>query len=206
MVNLYTFLISSNTVKIGYVRVSSSEQNPTLQIEALKKIGCEKIYQEKKSAFKERPELIRALEDLRSGDILCVWSLDRLGRSMKDLWNNIDLIRGKGANLLDITHQIDTSTSTGQYLLPFFSMLAEIDQVLRKERTSAGWEIAKREGRTGGRKPGLNATAKKKAEQAAKMYQSKEPTYSVREICAILNISSRTFYRYLRSVGIEPNN
>lgn len=193
-------------MKIGYVRVSSSEQNPTLQLEALQKAGCEKIYQEKRSAFKERPELDRALQDLRSGDVLCVWSLDRLGRSMKEIRNNIDLIQEKGADLLDITHNIDTSTSSGKFLIPFFSMLAEIDQVLRKERTAAGWEIAKREGRVGGRKPGLSVEAKKKAEQAKKMYLSKDPWYSAREICSILNISTRTLYRYLRFTGIEPRN
>ena len=193
-------------MKIGYVRVSSSEQNPTLQLEALQKVGCEKIYQEKKSAFKERPELERALQDLRAGDILCVWSLDRLGRSMKEIRNNIDVIQEKGADLLDITHNIDTSTSSGKFLIPFFSMLAEIDQVLRKERTAAGWEIAKREGRTGGRKAGLSNKKKKKAEQAKKMYLSREPLYSAREICSILHISTRTLYKYLRYTGIEPKS
>ena len=152
-------------MKIGYARVSTPDQNPALQLEALEKAGCEKIYQEKKSAFKERPELIRALEDLRTGDILYVWSLDRLGRSMKEIRTNVDLIMNKGAHLVDVTHNIDTSTPSGKLLIPIFSMLAEIDQVLRTERTVAGWEVAKREGRTGGRKPGLNDLAKKKAEQ-----------------------------------------
>ena len=164
----------------------------------------EKIYQEKKSAFKERPELIRALEDLRTGDILYVWSLDRLGRSMKEIRTNVDLIMNKGAHLVDVTHNIDTSTPSGKLLIPIFSMLAEIDQVLRTERTVAGWEVAKREGRTGGRKPGLNDLAKKKAEQAKKMYLSKDPFYSAKEIASILNISTRTLYKYLRSVGVEP--
>lgn len=191
-------------MKIGYVRVSSSEQNPILQLDALQKAGCEKIYQEKKSAFKERPELKRALQDLRVGDVLCVWSLDRLGRSMKEIRSNIDLIQEKGADLQDITHNIDTSTSSGKFLIPFFSMLAEIDQVLRKERTTAGWEIAKKEGRTGGRKPGLSNEAKKKAEQAKKMYLSRAPLYSAREIASILNISTRTLYKYLRFVGVDP--
>ena len=191
-------------MKIGYVRVSSSDQNPILQLDALQKAGCEKIYQEKKSAFKERPELKRALQDLRVGDVLCVWSLDRLGRSMKEIRSNIDLIQEKGADLQDITHNIDTSTSSGKFLIPFFSMLAEIDQVLRKERTTAGWEIAKKEGRTGGRKPGLSNEAKKKAEQAKKMYLSRAPLYSAREIASILNISTRTLYKYLRFVGVEP--
>jgi len=99
---------------------------------------------------------------------------------------------------------IDTSTPSGKLLIPIFSMLAEIDQVLRTERTVAGWEVAKREGRTGGRKPGLNDLAKKKAEQAKKMYLSKDPFYSAKEIASILNISTRTLYKYLRSVGVEP--
>lgn len=164
-------------MKIGYARVSTPDQNPALQLEALEKAGCEKIYQEKKSAFKERPELIRT---------------------------NVDLIMNKGAHLVDVTHNIDTSTPSGKLLIPIFSMLAEIDQVLRTERTVAGWEVAKREGRTGGRKPGLNDLAKKKAEQAKKMYLSKDPFYSAKEIASILNISTRTLYKYLRSVGVEP--
>lgn len=191
-------------MKIGYARVSTSDQNLMLQLDALEKAGCEKIYQEKKSAFKNRPELIRALEDLREGDILYVWSLDRLGRSMKEIRINIDLIIDKGANLIDIIHNIDTSTSSGKLLIPIFSMLAEIDQVLRAERTAAGWEVAKAQGRTGGRKPGLSDIAKKKAEQAKKMYLSKDPFYSAKEISSILDISTRTLYKYLRSCGIEP--
>lgn len=193
-------------MKIGYARVSTRDQNPALQLEALKKAGCEKIYQEKKSAFKERPELIRALEDLRAGDVLYVWSMDRLGRSMKEIRTNIDFILEKKANLIDITHNIDTSSSSGKLLIPIFSMLAEIDQVLRKERTTAGWELAKREGRTGGRKPGMSDTAIKKAQQAKKMYLSKDPTYSVSEMISILKISKRTFYRYLRALGVSLKN
>lgn len=190
-------------MRIGYARVSTPDQNPALQLDALEKAGCEKIYQEKKSAFKERPELFRALEDLRAGDILYVWSLDRLGRSMKEVRTNIDIILNKGANLVDITHNIDTSNSSGKLMIPIFSMLAEIDHVLRTERTAAGWAVAKREGRTGGRKPGLSQTAQKKAEQVKKMYLSKDPVYSVREIASILNISTRTLYRYLSFCNIE---
>lgn len=95
---------------------------------------------------------------------------------MKEIRTNVDLIMNKGAHLVDVTHNIDTSTPSGKLLIPIFSMLAEIDQVLRTERTVAGWEVAKREGRTGGRKPGLNDLAKKKAEQAKKMYLSKIPS------------------------------
>lgn len=98
-----------------------------------------KFIKKKKSAFKERPELIRALEDLRTGDILYVWSLDRLGRSMKEIRTNVDLIMNKGAHLVDVTHNIDTSTPSGKLLIPIFSMLAEIDQVyVQKERLQVG--------------------------------------------------------------------
>lgn len=190
-------------MKIGYARVSTPDQNPALQIEALKKAGCEKIYQEKKSAFKERPELIRALDDLRAEDILYVWSLDRLGRSMKEIRTNVDLIMEKGANLVDITHNIDTSTSSGKLLIPIFSMLAEIDQILRTERTLAGWAIAKREGRTGGRKPGLSDAGKKKALQAKALYLNESPVYSAREIAQMLNISTRTLYKYLDLLEVK---
>ncbi len=152
----------------------------------------------KKSAFKERPELIRALEDLRTGDILYVWSLDRLGRSMKEIRTNVDLIMNKGAHLVDVTHNIDTSTPSGKLLIDIFSMLAEIDQVLRTERTVAGWEVAKREGRTGGRKPGLNDLAKRKRAGKENVSVKRSLLFS-KEIASILNISTRTLYKYLRS-------
>lgn len=170
-------------MKIGYARVSTPDQNPALQLEALEKAGCEKIYQEKKSAFKERPELIRALEDLRTGDILYVWSLDRLGRSMKEIRTNVDLIMNKGAHLVDVTHNIDTSTPSGKLLIPIFSMLAEIDQVLRTERTVAGWEVAKREGRTGGRKPSRQRKCICQKIPSIQQKRSLQFSISPRELC-----------------------
>lgn len=95
---------------------------------------------------------------------------------MKEIRTNVDLIMNKGAHLVDVTHNIDTSTPSGKLLIPIFSMLAEIDQVLRTERTVAGWEVAKREGRTGGRKPGLNDLAKRKPSRQRKCICQKIPS------------------------------
>jgi DNA invertase Pin-like site-specific DNA recombinase len=174
-----------------------------MQLEAFRKEGCEKIYQEKKSAFAERPELTRTIEDLRAGDALFVWALDRLGRTVFEVIGNVKTIHEKGAHLVVIVQNIDTSTATGRMLIPIFSMLAELEVELRRERATAGIKIARESGRRLGRRPGISEEAMKTAHMAKKMYESKEPQYSVREICSALNISFRTFYKYLDLVGTK---
>ena len=189
-------------MKIGYARVSTRQQNLEMQLEAFKKEGCEKVYTEKVSGLQKRPELERAMEDLRAGDTLLVWALDRLGRSLLDVIGNIKKIHDKGANLYAIVQKIDTGTTTGKMLVPIFSMLAELEIDLKRERATAGIRSAKEQGRTIGRKPGISDEAKKKAKMAKKMYQSKDPEYSVREICATIGISIKTLYKYLDYEGV----
>ena len=190
-------------MKIGYARVSTRQQNLEMQIEAFKKEGCEKVYTEKVSGFEKRPELERALDDLRTGDTLMVWALDRLGRSLLDVIGNIKIIHDKGANLFSIVQKIDTGTTTGKMLVPIFSMLAELEIDLKRERAMAGIRSAREQGRVIGRKPGLSDEAKKKAKTAKKMYLSKDPAYSVREICATIGFSKKTLYKYLDYEGVE---
>ena len=190
-------------MKIGYARVSTRQQNLEMQIEAFKKEGCEKVYTEKVSGFEKRPELERALDDLRTGDTLYVWALDRIGRSLLDVIGNIKKIHDKGANLYAIVQKIDTGTATGKMLVPIFSMLAELEIDLKRERAMAGIRSAREHGRVIGRKPGLSDDAKKKAKTASKMYLAKEPEYSVREICAIIGISIKTLYKYLDYEGVR---
>ncbi|MDR0572661.1 MAG: recombinase family protein, partial [Tannerella sp.] len=125
-------------MKIAYARVSTRQQNLDIQLEAFRKEGCEKIYQEKKSAFSERPELENALNDLRPGDTLCVWALDRLGRTVFEVIGNVKKIHDKGAHLIASVQNIDTSTATGRMLIPIFSMLAELEIELKRERAAAG--------------------------------------------------------------------
>jgi DNA invertase Pin-like site-specific DNA recombinase len=188
-------------MKIAYARVSTRQQNLDIQLEAFRKEGCEKIYQEKKSAFTERPELVRAIEDLRAGDALFVWALDRLGRTVFEVIGNVKIIHEKGAHLVVIVQNIDTSTATGRMLIPVFSMLAELEVELRRERATAGIKIARESGRRLGRRPGISEEAMKTAHMARKMYDSKDPEYSVREICKALNISIKTFYKYIQIAG-----
>jgi DNA invertase Pin-like site-specific DNA recombinase len=190
-------------MKIAYARVSTRQQNLDIQLDAFRKEGCEKIYQEKKSAFADRPELLRALDDLRSGDTFYVWALDRLGRTVFEVIDNVGKIHEKDAHLRVIVQNIDTSTATGRMLIPVFSMLAELEVELRRERAAAGISIARASGRRLGRRPGISEEAMKTAHMAKKMYESKEPQYSVREICGALNISFRTLYKYLDIVGSQ---
>ena len=143
-------------MKIAYARVSTKQQNLDMQLEAFRAEGCEKIYQEKISAFAERPELARALDDLRSGDVLYVWALDRLGRSLYEVIGNVKLIHDKGASLYAVVQKIDTSTIQGKMLLPLFSMLAELEIDLKRERAAAGVRSAREQGRNLGRKAGLS--------------------------------------------------
>ena len=138
-------------MKIAYARVSTKQQNLDMQLEAFRAEGCEKI-----SAFAERPELARALDDLRSGDVLYVWALDRLGRSLYEVIGNVKLIHDKGASLYAVVQKIDTSTIQGRMLLPLFSMLAELEIDLKRERAAAGVRSAREQGRNLGRKAGLS--------------------------------------------------
>jgi DNA invertase Pin-like site-specific DNA recombinase len=190
-------------MKIGYARVSTRQQNLDMQLEAFRKEGCEKIYQEKKSAFADRPELLRALDDLRMGDTLYAWALDRLGRTVFEVIGNVRKIHDKGATLNVIVQKIDTGTTTGKMLIPLFSMLAELEIELKRERAIAGIRIARESGRRLGRKPDLSPEAQETAKSAQKLYLSKNPEYSVREICRMLNITPKTMYKYLDHMKTE---
>ena len=190
-------------MKIAYARVSTKQQNLEMQLEAFRAEGCEKIYQEKKSAFAERPELTRAMDDLRAGDVLYVWALDRLGRSLYEVVGNVKTIHDKGASLFAIVQKIDTSTIQGKMLIPLFSMLAELEIDLKRERAAAGIRNAREQGRQLGRKVGLSEAGKEKAKSAKKLYLSQMPAYSVNEICKMLGISKKTLYKYLYLEGVK---
>lgn len=137
---------------IGYARVSTSDQDTALQIDALNKSGCEKVYQEKVSgASKERPELTRCLDALRAGDTLTVWRLDRLGRSLKELVSIIAELEQKQVGFKSLTESIDTTTPTGKLQFHVFAALAEFERALIQERTKAGLAAARARGRNGGR-------------------------------------------------------
>ena len=190
-------------MKIGYARVSTETQNIQMQLEALKKDGCETIYQEKKSAFAQRPELDQAIKSLRVGDTLCVWSFDRLGRNMLEVMSNVKIIHDKGANVYSVIQKIDTDSPAGKMMMFNFTLFAEMEAALRKERSQAGIAIARQQGRPLGRRKGLTDKTKAKAGLVRQMYQSKDPFYSVNQIKKELNISKKTIYRCLDYCGIK---
>jgi DNA invertase Pin-like site-specific DNA recombinase len=189
-------------MKIGYARVSTSDQDLALQLDALQSAGCSTIYQEKiTGATKERPELQKMLLHLRADDVVVIWKLDRLARSMKDLVSLVNEMQAKGVQLQSLNDHIDTTTPHGKFTFHLFAALAEFERDLIRERTKAGLSAARARGRQGGRPKGLSKEAQQTAIIAEKLYQERELT--VKEICAQLSISRGTFYNYLRYRGVE---
>lgn len=125
-------------MKIGYARTSTLDQNLDLQLDALQNCGCEKIYQEQISSIKDkRPQLENCLQSLRAGDVLYIWRLDRLGRSLKDLINIVNQLQDIGCELVSVKESIDTSTTAGKLTFHLFASLAEFERELIRERTQA---------------------------------------------------------------------
>lgn len=185
-------------MKFGYARVSTKDQNLNLQIDAFRKIGCSDTYiyrEEISGASRERPELQKMLTQIREGDIVVVWKLDRLGRSVADLIHLVNEIQGKGAGFISLQDNIDTTTPHGKLTFHIFAAFAEFEREIIRERTNAGLASARARGRKGGRPPGLSKDAQVKAAAAVSLYKQKRP---VAEICSTLSISKKTFYKYLR--------
>ena len=179
---------------IGYARVSTHEQNLTLQTDALKQAGCRKIFEDRVSgAGSERTGLNAALEYAREGDALLVWRLDRLGRSLKDLIEIIAGLEKRGAGFRSLQESIDTTTSGGRLIFHVFGALAEFERNLIRERTRAGLEAARARGRKGGRPRKLD---EKKLQLAYRLYDEKK--YTIKEICHILGVAKPTLYAYLQ--------
>lgn len=182
---------------IGYARVSTQEQDLNLQIDALKKAGCQKheIFVDKISGAKaERPGLEKCLAEIKAGDTLLVWRLDRLGRSMLHLVSLIEDLRIKQINFKSICDgAIDTTTASGELIFNIFSSLSQFERRLIQERTKAGLDAARARGRQGGRKK-VEAT-NPKVMMAKNMH--KDHGMSIENICKTLKISRASFYRYL---------
>lgn len=177
---------------VGYARVSTSEQNISLQKEELKKYGAEKIFEDKISGSKkDRPGLNKMMEMIREGDTLIIWKLDRLGRSLKNLIEFVSQLNERGIHLKSITDSIDTSTASGKFFFHIMAALAEMEGALIRERTRVGLEAARRQGRFGGRKP-LMTDSKLKA--ARKLLKSGELP---RDVVRNLGVSLATLYRWI---------
>src|SRR6202521_3169489 len=146
-------------MKYGYARVSTNEQNPALQLAALKKAGCKTVFKDEgiSGATTKRPALIRCLKALQLGDTLIVWKLDRLGRSLGDLIHMLDELRAQGIKFRSLTEAIDTATPTGRAMWQMIGVLAELERSLVVERTRAGVQTARARGIRAGRKPSLTS-------------------------------------------------
>lgn len=192
-------------MKIGYARVSTGDQNFRLQEDALKKEGCELIFYETASGAKtDRPELSRLIEHLRTNDIVVVYKLDRLGRSLKHLLEIVDILGKKDAGLHSITDMIDTTTPQGRLFFNISASLAEFEKDLIRERTKAGLEAARARGRKGGRRKGMNKEAEQKAILAETYYR--EGKMSVNLIAKEIGVSKMTLYKYLRYRNVNIGN
>jgi len=150
-------LCNNDGMLIGYARVSNAEsQDTTVQITALRETGVERIFEESASGGRwDRPQLHRMLDQLRQGDVLMVWKLDRLSRSLKDLLQIIDKIDKIGAGFRSLTESIDTTTPAGRMMMQMIGSFAEFERAMIRERTRAGLDRARSEGRIGGRRPKL---------------------------------------------------
>ena len=141
----------------GYARVSKDDQDTATQVAALKAAGCEKIYREKASGGRwDRPELHRLIEQLRKGDVLVVWKLDRLSRSLRDVLILMEQLGQTKAGFKSLTEAIDTTTPAGRMMMQMVGAFAEFERAMLRERTKAGLETARQEGRIGGRRAKLS--------------------------------------------------
>jgi DNA invertase Pin-like site-specific DNA recombinase len=178
---------------IGYARVSTADQDASLQLDALKKAGCIKVFTDKASgALDRRPQFDRLLEQLRPGDTVVVWRLDRLGRSLKHLIGFSEDLNERQVGLKSLQESIDTNTANGRLFFRVMGALAEFERDLISERTKAGLEAARARGRKGGRPPVMTP---QKITVARDLYASGEHT--VDAIAETMGVSRKTIYRHL---------
>jgi DNA invertase Pin-like site-specific DNA recombinase len=180
-------------MKIGYARVSTEDQRLTLQLDVLKKAGCTRIFREKVSgSYRDRPELNRMLDQLREGDVVTVWKLDRLARSTRNLLEIVETIGNVGARFQSIGEPwADTTTHAGKMIMTIFAGIAEFERDLIRERTGAGRADAKKRGVRFGRPQKMNQEQKKLAQRLIKEGKS------VSEVARTFSVHPATVYRIL---------
>jgi len=180
-------------MKIGYARVSTDDQNPDLQLDALKRAECKTIYIDKASgANRQRPELNKCLAALKADDVLVVWKLDRLGRSLHDLIAFLDDLKERKIQFQSLTESIDTETPTGRAMWQMIGILAELERSLIQERTQAGRAAAQARGVKMGRKPKLTP---QQIKHARKLIDEGE---SPAHVAKLLNVARSTLYLNLQ--------
>ena len=179
---------------VGYARVSTQDQNLELQRDALTKAGVERTFEDKMSGAKaERPGLMEALNFMRPGDTLVVWKLSRLGRSVKNVIETVEMMQRRGVELKCLSDSIDTNTAQGRFFFIITAAFAQLERETMIENTKAGLAAARARGRKGGRPRVLDA---KRIEMAREL--AKDKSRPVKEICSLLKISRATFYNYLK--------
>lgn len=185
---------------IGYALVSTDDQTFALPEDALKKAGCKRIFYDKMSGAKaKRPGLEEALDYLRDNeDVLVVWRLDRLGRSLPHLIEMMSRLEERGIGFQSLQESIDITTSGGRLIFHIFGALAEFERNLIRERTRAGLTAARARGRKGGRKKRLDPA---KREVALRLYHERQHT--VEEICRMMGVGRSTLYNYLAEAGCD---
>lgn len=186
---------------VGYARVSTRDQDPDLQFRDLRKAGCEEIFEEKVSGSKgagERVTLTQAMRHCREGDVLVVWKLDRLGRSLRDLIDIATGLRERGVGFKSLQEDLDTTTSGGKLVFHVFGALAEWERDVIRERTHAGLAAARSRGKRGGRPKAMD-------EGKVRMARSlmADERNSVDDVCKTLGVSKSTLYKYLRESSPE---
>jgi len=178
---------------IGYARVSTQDQNPELQLDALKQAGCEKIFTEKASgAQRDRPQLTEAIKYMRPGDTLVVWKLDRLARSMKQLIETVEGLEAQNIGFCSLTENMDTTTPGGKLIFHIFGALAEFERSVLRERTKAGLASARARGRVGGRPRALSDEDIAKAKAMLR-----DPEITTKQVADTLGVSVSNLYSYL---------
>lgn len=188
---------------VGYARISKQDQNIDMQLDALTLAGCSKIYQDKgvSGAKATRPGLEQALDQLREGDVLHVWRLDRLGRSTRHVLSLLEELECRGVAFRSLSESFDTRGAMGRLMITIFAAFAQMERELIIDRTNAGLAAARARGRTGGRKP-LLSDKQHKAVRAA--YEAKD--MSVAAIAEAFRVSTPTVWRSLaRTRPVEPS-
>ena len=182
-------------MRIGYARVSRDDQSADLQLDALKHAGCERIFVEKASgAQRDRPELKAALDFMRanSEDVLVVWKLDRLARSLRQLIETVEDLEKRGIGFESLTERIDTTSAAGRLTFHVFACIAEFERSINRERTLAALEASRARGRRGGRPPSLSS---KDLAHARAMLA--DPEITMEAVAKRLHVAASTLYRHL---------
>ncbi len=183
----------------GYSRISTKDQDLSLQVNALKKANCDEIITEVMTgANNDRPNRKALIDKLRPGDVVCVWRLDRFGRSTADLIEKVGELNSRGVEFISLQENIDTTTATGKMVFHFFAAMAEFERNLISERTKAGLEAARLRGDLGGRPPKLNL---KQVKAAKALLDNKEHVLNQTEVAKMFHVSRSTLYRELKRLS-----